>query len=244
MAGGCTGSAPECPDDMVGIGEAWFYMGTDKDIEGLESAKPLEETHVDAFCIDKREVTVAEYKACVDAGACSTLQIDPVELKGGCNALDEEHAQHPVNCIDINQARTFCKWQDKRLPTQAEWELAARGMDGRRFPWGNRRPTPKHGNFSGRERWSAPQPVMYEQKDPWLDTAPVDAAHRDRSPFGVEGMAGNVSEWVDSQAAPSKGGRYKGGSHAHAGLEHVDARQVTVLLRDQAPYIGVRCVDS
>jgi formylglycine-generating enzyme required for sulfatase activity len=88
---------------------------------------------------------------------------------------------HPINCIEWKQAVAYCKWTGKRLPTEQEWEYAARGTDGRKWPWGNEKPDAKRACLDGKE-----------------GTCPVGRFPSDASPFGVLDMEGNVGEWTSS----------------------------------------------
>jgi serine/threonine protein kinase len=122
-------------------------------------------------------VAATGYKP-TDAEAGRFLQ----HFKGGrCPAGLEDH---PVVFVSWLDARAYCRWAARRLPSEAEWEKAARGPEGNRFPWGRDEPTPEHANF-GRVRGSA------------IQTVPVDACPRGTSPYGIESMAGNVFEWCE-----------------------------------------------
>jgi formylglycine-generating enzyme required for sulfatase activity len=126
--------------------------------------------------MDKYEVTNALYKTCVDAGLCS----QPNRLNSKTRAAYYGNAQfdhYPVIYVDWDQAVTYCKWRGGRLPTEAEWEYAARGNDGRIYPWGNSLDITR---------------VIYFAKD----TDPVGSYPAGQSFFGLYDMAGNVQEWV------------------------------------------------
>ena len=99
--------------------------------------------------MDLTEVTVAIYDACVRAGSCTRAggpDLDPF-----CNEGKPERANHPINCVDWNQAMTYCNYIGARLPTEPEWEYAARGSDGRKYPWGNTPPNAHLLNACGDE---------------------------------------------------------------------------------------------
>jgi iron(II)-dependent oxidoreductase len=88
------------------------------------------------FAIDRFEVTVSAYDACVGDGACVAAATG-----NECNAGDPGYEEHPINCVDWDQATAYCEWAGKQLPTEAQWEKAARGLDSRPFPWGDEIPS-------------------------------------------------------------------------------------------------------
>jgi formylglycine-generating enzyme required for sulfatase activity len=122
-------------------------------------------------------VTVAEYTACVRTASCSKPQEGTA-----CNWGNAERDKHPVNCVGVNQARTYCDWLGKRLPTKVEWTYAAFGSLKRAFPWGDRDPTTE----------------LCWQRSVSQGTCVVGSHPKDRSPFGVLDMGGNLSEWVQN----------------------------------------------
>jgi formylglycine-generating enzyme required for sulfatase activity len=159
---------------MVPIPPGTFMMGTTPD-------DPREALHqvtiTKPYCMDRVPVTVAQYRRCVQAGGC-TVPRKPLDYNYDREGRDE----HPVNAVTWNQADSYCKWVQKRLPTSAEWELAAHGTDGRKYPWGNEEPDDTRLHWSGTtERYG---------------TAPVGSYPAGASPYGVLDMLGNVSQWV------------------------------------------------
>jgi formylglycine-generating enzyme required for sulfatase activity len=165
--------------NMVQIPAGAFWMGCKSDVDKscFADEKPGREVSLDAFWIDTYEVTVADYRRCVEAGKCLKENITKYE---SCNWNKPDRADHPINCVDWNQAQNYCEWSDKRLPTEAEWEKAARGEDGRVYPWGN--------------TWDASKANTSEGK--LGRTAPVGSYTSGISPYKVHDMVGNVWEWV------------------------------------------------
>ena len=152
--------------EMVRVPAGEFTMGSDN---GDSDEKPVHRVYLDEFYIDKFEVTNEEYAKCVDAGSCSE------------NPKYDEFTdqRQPVVGVDWNQADTYCKWAGKRLPTEAEWEKAARGTDGRTYPWGEEIDcTMANYDNCGHNK-----------------TKPVGSYPSGASPYGAMDMAGNVWEW-------------------------------------------------
>ena len=165
-------------DDMllIHIPEGVFIMG---DGSGNADESPEHEIYLDEFWIDQTEVTNKQYDACVKAGKCSEV------LSVGSYARQDyytnpQYENYPVIYINYPQAQTYCAWAGRRLPTEAEWEKAARGPDGRIYPWGNTAPSPDLLNFNRNVG----------------DTSAVGSYPNGASPYGVMDMSGNVSEWV------------------------------------------------
>jgi formylglycine-generating enzyme required for sulfatase activity len=169
-----------CPMARVPAGP--FVRGSPAG-QGDEDERPQRTIHLDAFAIDTHEVTVAQYRQCVRAGACAEPKID-----AACNWTQGDRGNHPVTCVDWQQAKTYCEWVGKRLPTEAEWERAARGAQGRAYPWGDAAPSCKRA-------------VMSDDSGPGCGKKRTFAVGS-RSPHGdaasgLQDLAGNVSEWVN-----------------------------------------------
>ncbi|MCC7262886.1 MAG: SUMF1/EgtB/PvdO family nonheme iron enzyme [Candidatus Latescibacteria bacterium] len=159
---------------MVQIPAGPFTMGDNEGSGGDEDPEHLVELSL--FWLDKTEVTTAAYQACVAAGACA-----PAGQTAGCNAPLADRAEHPINCVDWARAEAYCRWAGKRLPTEAEWEKAARGDDQRRYPWGDARPDGTYLNYNNLVG----------------STEPVGSHPAGASPYGVLDLAGNVFEWTN-----------------------------------------------
>jgi eukaryotic-like serine/threonine-protein kinase len=206
--------AVSCPANMVLIPAGQFFMGSDAK-DAPPNQKPSHNVTLAAFCIDLYEVTAGQYRECSDNGKCrrGTPEVDwpnitPTDKKVYsplCTLPDPAKADHPANCLSWEMANTYCKNNDKRLPTEAEWEYATRGPDGRVYPWGDEAPTEKHLNACGTEclAWAKQNKVaqqfpgaLYQADDGFATTAPVGKFPAGRSRFGPYDVVGNVWEWV------------------------------------------------
>ncbi|HKW86797.1 MAG TPA: formylglycine-generating enzyme family protein [Nitrospiraceae bacterium] len=166
---------PETP--MVDISEGIFSMGFDG-TQALEDERPLHRVWLDAFAMDLYEVTTTQYALFLGAtNRPAPWQWHAVDLA--------QHGDRPVIGVDWSDADAYCRWKGKRLPTEAQWEKAARGTDGRLHPWGNQAPTNELANFALGARFSYGQVLM-----------PVRSYEQGKSPYGLYQMAGNVWEWV------------------------------------------------
>ena len=158
---------------MVCVPAGEFLMGSADSAPGIKDhEKPQHAVYLDAFWIDKYEVTNAQYQECVEAGHCR---------QSGCrDDSDLNPSNQPVVCVDWHEAQGYAAWVRGRLPTEAEWEKAARGTDGRIYPWGDSPPDCYKANNYG----CAGKPL------------PVGTHPDGASPYGALDMAGNVLEWV------------------------------------------------
>jgi formylglycine-generating enzyme required for sulfatase activity len=159
---------------MVVVPAGEFLMGS---AAGDSDEQPEHKVYVDSFSMDVYEVTVGQYAA--------FLQAKGIDQPSDWKTMNQPaHQKRPIANVDSTDASAYCKWAGKRLPTEAEWEKAARGTDGRLYPWGNDPPTPLHANF-GKTEWNN-HGVL----------APVGTFEAGKSPYGIYDMAGNVWEWV------------------------------------------------
>ena len=156
---------------LVPAGE--FLMGTDE--KNAQKNRPAHRVTLPAFWVDQTEVPNEAYALCVKAGACPPPG-------GAVNPFfgQSKYDRYPVVYVSWDDAAAYCQWAGRRLPTEAEWEKAARGADGRVYPWGNELPDERLANFN--LNIGMPLPV---------DRYPLGA-----SPYGALNMAGNVREWV------------------------------------------------
>ncbi|MBA3406229.1 MAG: SUMF1/EgtB/PvdO family nonheme iron enzyme [Gemmatimonadaceae bacterium] len=190
-------AATGCPADMAYVPAGSFSMGTSDDAFAPDE-KPAHRVTLSAYCVDRTEVTVKAFAECVRAGKCPAPG-EPSNASvwdAGCNGSRADRQEHPVNCVDWEQSATYCSWMNKRLPTEAEWERAARGDDGRMYPWGNQMPTARHLNACGQECKQQEFGTVYTESDRWAATAPVASYPDGKSPYGADDMAGNVWEWT------------------------------------------------
>jgi formylglycine-generating enzyme required for sulfatase activity len=158
---------------MVLVPAGKFTRGSNRG----DDEKPVRQIYLNAFYMDKFEVTVGQY--------ARYLEVTDMEEPPDWIIMNQpQHQRRPVVNVSWEDAVNYCKWAGKRLPTEAEWEKAARGTDGRIYPWGNEAPTRLHANY-GRKDW-----------DDHLALAPVGSFEAGKSPYGIYDMAGNAWEWV------------------------------------------------
>jgi formylglycine-generating enzyme required for sulfatase activity len=234
---------------MVYVPAGEFQMGsTDADINAVltkcsdckrdwyTDEQPQHAVRLDAFWIDRTEVTNAQYQKCVDAGACRVADMPLYDPQGRPN--------HPVVEITWNDAQVYCRWAGARLPTEAEWAKAARGTAARTYPWGDDMPDCNKAQY----------------RDCGGQTVPVGSRAAGASPYGALDMAGNAWEWVadwygrgyyaDSPANDPKGpesGEYRvlrGGSWYDGWYYIRGAIRDPYSPSDRHFNVGFRCVGS
>jgi len=173
------------PVPMVVVPTGSFLMGS-VEMAGRDDERPQRTVHVDGFAIDSVEVTNARFLAFVEA---TGHRHPPNPFGEGTLMSAKGIEQLPVVQVNWHDAADYCQWAGKRLPTEAEWEKAARGGDGRPYPWGNESPTAKHANYE-------------RQWDDGKALRAVGTTPEGRSPYGVHDMAGNAREWTQDWYAP------------------------------------------
>ena len=215
------------PVEMILFPAGEFAMGSEA---GLVDEQPPHKVYVDAFSLDRTEVSRAAYTAFA-------------VTRGGESGFDMP-GDHPIATVSWFQADEYCRSSGKRLPTEAEWEYAARGGEGRTFPWGDDEPDARRAHFGGRT----------------TRTVPVDALAAGASSRGLLHMAGNVAEWVwdwwdpayykgsprENPGGPAAG-EYKvvrGGSWSHSSYEIRAAARAFHNPHRGTSYVGFRCARS
>lgn len=176
----------------IAIPAGEFWIGAEAK---SKSVLPRRLVKLAAFEIDRSEVTAEAYDACVQAGACT-----PAKTGGTCTSGSPAKRDHPINCVRFTQARAFCERAGARLPTELEWERAARGPEGRVYAWGDAWPPPaRSGNFADRAaKLEVPYlTVLDGYDDGFATTAPVSSFAAGASSEGVLDIAGNVAEWTE-----------------------------------------------
>jgi formylglycine-generating enzyme required for sulfatase activity len=177
---GCGGAADDGAADamppldpaMVRFPAGALILGSD---DGAADERPVRTVELAAFDLDRREVTQAEWQACRDAGACTAVLCQESPYWS-----PTKYPEHPALCMSHDQAQAYCAWRGKRLPSEAEWERAARGAAGRAYAWGDAAPDCARANADGCGG----------------DPAPVGSRPDGATPEGVLDLTGNVREWV------------------------------------------------
>lgn len=189
---------------MVYVPQGEFSMGDGADLGLAECQKlgiagcergwftaeePMHTIYLDSYWIDQTEITNRMYASCVQAGACQPPSITKSRTRGNYYG-NPGYNNYPVIYVEWSMANSYCAWAGARLPTEAEWEKAARGTDGREYPWGSAIPDCSLANF-----WTT------DNKGCVGDTAPVGSFPGGKSIYGALDMAGNVWEWVSTLSA-------------------------------------------
>ena len=226
--------APVAPEGMVLVPAGSFTMGYNGSDD--ESEKPEHEVTVEAFFIDKNEVTIGEYYEFLKAkGLAAPSGWKPAWKEG---RFDGDEAKLPVTNVTWFSAREYAQWAGKRLPTEPEWEYAARGTDKRLYPWGGNQfiPNNANGKHLGLDR-----------------PMPVGSYPAGQTPLGILDMAGNVAEWTDSDSfrypnsklTPKNGKIVRGGSFRNAQSVYLMTTTRVVIPSNEAMIdVGFRCARS
>jgi formylglycine-generating enzyme required for sulfatase activity len=179
---------------MVKVPAGEFLMGSaEEDSDAVSDEKPQHRVYLDEYWIDRMEVTNEQYAQCVAAGGCQAPRESSSYMRSSYYGT-AQYANYPVIDVTWEDARRYCAWVGKRLPSEAEWEKAARGTDGRRYPWGNQGTAGNLVNFC-----DVNCPFDWKDSnvdDGYGDTSPVGSYPVGASPYGALDMAGNVWEWV------------------------------------------------
>jgi formylglycine-generating enzyme required for sulfatase activity len=224
---GSTWVRPADGMEMVYVPEGEFTMGSN---DGPANEQPVHQVYLDAYWIDHTEVTNAMYAKCVADGKCTNP---------GTSVRSSEYANHPVTGLKWEDAQSYCTWAEGRLPTEAEWEKAARGTDGRIYPWGNDTGSGKYYLIDGGSK-------------------PVGSYPSGASPYGAMDMIGGAFEWVmdwysasyyaDSPSTNPQGpvgGDYhvlRGGSWGNNGNNlRASSRRVGFVHTSMGDVFGFRC---
>jgi formylglycine-generating enzyme required for sulfatase activity len=228
----CDGDTEEPPPARITIPEGHFTMGCDpaSDPACGQDETPAHDVRLDAYDIDRIEVTIAAYQGCVDDGGCTPPAITPPDD----DAL-------PVTSVTVEQADQYCQWAGGRLPTEAEWERAARGDDGRLYPWGD----------------DAPDCGLAALPECGQRLQEADSHPDGASPWGVLNMAGNAWEivsdyyaddyYADSPAANPPGPDPTGLRVVRGATHYADdagaraANREPVISTASSPLAGFRC---
>ncbi len=250
--------APKDEMLLVYIPAGEFMMGSTRadDPQTLDEEMPQHKVYLDAYWIDQNEVTNAQYALCVaDNGACTPPR-DTYSLTRGSYFGDNQYGNYPVIYVSWSQAAAYCAWAGRRLPTEAEWEKAARGPAGNIYPWGN--------DFDGTRANYCDINCNNGWKDDnfddgYTDTAPVRDYPTGASEYGVLDMAGNVYEWIADWYGPYRRDYQSNPTGPAEGQEHIirggswgdDAAHIRAAVRSHVAYldfqenfIGFRCARS
>lgn len=217
---------PTCPVGMQLVTGGKFFRGSQSEERIFANATPSHRVQLDTYCLDTFEVTVEQYRECSNGGDCERAhrqvwwprpasktvaqwKQDRRALAEHCNENHDSRVKHPVNCVTWSQAKSYCEYRDTRLPTEAEWEFAARGADGRVYPWGDHEPSAKHLNGCGlecqrrrEEDGLAEITPMYPGDDGYATTAPVGSFPKGVGQWGHQDLIGNVFEWTADAYLP------------------------------------------
>ena len=231
------------PGDLMTLCSQYY---DDCNMDWFTAEEPVHTVHLDAYWIDQTEVTNGMYAKCVQAGACQPPS-DPSSSTRTSYYGDPQYADYPVIYVNQSDARAYCAWTGRRLPTEAEWEKAARGENGYTYPWGNSVPACSLANFLGSNGAACAG-----------DTTAVGGYPAGTSPYGALDMAGNVWEWMadwyapayygsspsSNPTGPGSGQSYvlRGGSWLYDGYNLRSAKRGAGVPSLRSDNLGFRCV--
>lgn len=200
-------SLPATAADRIMVKNGPFAMGCSKgdpDCEKDEGRPGGVQVAVPAFLIDSREVTVADYRRCMKAGKCNRPK--DFQRNKYCNLGAPGRENHPINCVDWQQAVDYCAFVGGRLPYEAEWEKAARGGTTSRYPWGQTATCREAIHDDGKTTGSVPN-----EHDGCGEDRSWPVASRPANPLGLYDMHGNAGEWTANWYSPNGLTRYATG---------------------------------
>jgi formylglycine-generating enzyme required for sulfatase activity len=199
---------PEDPAGMIAVPGGAFFMGSSvgesPNVAAHPFSRPEHEVRLSAYEIAVTETTRAEYRACVDAGACA----EPEPCDWPESVMPNPGPDHPAVCVSWLEADAYCRWAGRRLCTEAEWEYAAQGPVEQLYPWGDDPPTCEHAVIlEAADGTPCFPPVADPEAPPPVLLQPVGSRPLGASPFGVLDMGGNAAEWVADYFSDSTGER-------------------------------------
>jgi formylglycine-generating enzyme required for sulfatase activity len=237
--------------ELVYIPEGQYLIGSlDSDPQAWIDEKPQHRVGLSGYWMDKTEVTNAMYAKCVQAGTCQTHKMN-ISYTRDSYYSNVEFANYPVVYVTWDDAQVYCAWAGRKLPTEAQWEAAARGPDGRKYPWGNSPPSCNLLNYT--ITLSANFGLSNSCTG---DTTAVGKYPKGASLYGILDLAGNVWEWVTDWKGPNylvephqdPLGPPNGENRViRGGYYFTDAKYVRATMRvghdpkDATDYIGFRC---
>lgn len=218
----------EVPPGMALVAGGTFKMGSDKD--GEQDERPAHDVTLKSFYLDVFEVTNGQYLECVDAKKCRAYREDAAKSMKYKSEKAFRGPKQPVMGVSWDDAKTYCDWKSKRLPTEAEWERAARGSDNRTYPWGNETPDPdKHGCFQGCKSGV---------------TADVGSFPADAGPYGHHDLAGSVWEWSADHYDPYAYKRSTASQGVPGSCDEILATQDELRKTKQQGYTGTNPIPA
>jgi eukaryotic-like serine/threonine-protein kinase len=203
---GQTWTLPVDGATLVCVPAGGFLMGAaSDDALARDNEKPQHRVYLYAYWIDRTEITNAEFAQCLAAGACRPKIYDTVATTYIPYAVHPDYQDYPALLDEVDAAAAYCQWVGGRLPTEAEWEKAARGIDGRRFPWGNEIDCSYATYYDCLANISQPDKTVNGPRcgySYFCQAVQVDTHLAGASPYGALNMAGNVWEWVADWYSP------------------------------------------